>query len=171
MYRYDLGDRYRVLDCIGKLPRLEFAERAGFGSSFTGEKLTEEDIHTAVRNADGNFWSSRQLFTCVPVWGTPPGYTFLVEWDGSSPLTPGRFAANVEAELQRLNLEYAEKRRTERLTPINLRLVKPGAFNRIEESRRLGGASPAQLKHYWIQRNSDVLTYLDSAAMQPWLLP
>lgn len=170
LYRYDLGDRYTVLDRIGKVPRLEFAERAGFGSSFTGEKLTEEDIHTAVQNASGDLRSSRQVFTCVPMWGTPPGYTVVIECADSLVYSPRVFAQRIETELQKLNVEYAEKRRTERLTPISVRRVRPGTFGHIEEDRRKGGASPAQLKHYWIQRNSDLLTYLERDSMRSWLL-
>lgn len=170
LYRYDLGDRYTVIDKVGQLPRLEFAERAGFGSSFTGEKLTEEDIHAAVRTAVGETFSARQLFTCVPVWGTPPGYTVILEWDSAAGVSAQTMAERIEIQLQRLNIEYAEKRRTHRLTTISLFTVKPGTFARVEEQRRQAGASASQLKHYWIQRNDDLLKQLQATDMRSWVV-
>lgn len=170
LYRYDLGDRYRVVDMVGKVPRLEFAERAGFGSSFTGEKLTESDVHEAVRRACGDSFSARQLFTCVPVWGTPPGYTVVLEWTGENGLSSQSMAERIEDQLHKLNIEYAEKRRTHRLTALQLLAVRPGTFAVLEEKRRLAGASASQLKHYWIQRNDDLLQRLQSADMSPWMV-
>ncbi|MCC3768878.1 GH3 auxin-responsive promoter family protein [Streptomyces sp. UNOC14_S4] len=164
LYRYDLGDRYTVVDRVGEVPRMAFAGRSGFGSSFTGEKLTEEDVHNAVRLGLGDDWRFRPLFTCIPVWNTPPGYTLAIEWPEELASTPERFAERVEAQLQRLNIEYAEKRRTERLTPMRVLAVRPGTFAAIDQRRQREGASPAQLKHYWIQRNGDLLRYFDDGA-------
>jgi hypothetical protein len=160
LYRYDVGDRYQVVDRIGGVPRLEFVGRSGFSCSFTGEKLTEEDVYNAVRLALGDLWCSRPMFTCVPVWATPPGYTLAIEWPQRSALPVDEFGARVERELQRLNIEYAEKRQAERLKPISALPLQPGTFGLIEEQRRLEGASSAQLKHHWIQRDGDFMKYL-----------
>lgn len=160
LYRYDVGDRYRVVDRIGGVPRLDFVGRSGFGNSFTGEKLTEEDVYQAVRQALGDRPGTRPMFTCVPVWATPPGYTLAIEWSGAEGVPLDRFTDQVELELQKLNIEYAEKRRSDRLTPLVVRPVPVGAFAAAEERRRLEGASPAQLKHHWIQRNDDILRHL-----------
>jgi hypothetical protein len=159
LYRYDLGDRYRVVDWVGEVPRLEFVGRTGFGSSFTGEKLTEEDIYRAVRGVLGDDWPTRPMFTCVPVWAAPPGYRLVIEWPESAPMAADRFIDLVEDELRRLNIEYAEKRRAHRLTPLAVLPVKPGTFGLIEDRRRLEGASPAQVKHHWIQRDDSFLKY------------
>jgi hypothetical protein len=167
LYRYDVGDRYTVVDRVGGVPRLEFVGRTGFGSSFTGEKLTEEDIYNAVRLALGKEWRTRPMFSCIPVWATPPGYTLVIEWSEVHSLPVNQFADQVEIELQKLNIEYAEKRRTDRLTRITVVRVKPGTFGMIEEWRRLEGAPPAQLKHHWIQRSDDFLRYLTYATMEP----
>lgn len=162
LLRYDLGDRYQVVDRVGEVPRLEFVGRTGFISSFTGEKLTEEDIYHAVRNALHEHWASRPMFTCVPVWATPPGYTLAIELPDGFPVPVRRLADEIESELRRLNIEYAEKRRADRITPISVLPLKPGTFASIEERRRLEGASPAQLKHHWIQRNGDFRKYLEN---------
>jgi hypothetical protein len=167
LYRYDLRDRYTVVDRVGGVPRLDFVGRTGFGSSFTGEKLTEEDVYHAVRLALGPEWRTRPMFSCIPVWATPPGYTLAIEWPETRALPVDRFAERVETELQKLNIEYAEKRRTYRITPVRVLRVRPGTFELIEERRRMDGASPAQLKHHWIQRNDDLLRYLTNATTKP----
>jgi hypothetical protein len=160
LQRYDLGDRYRVVDRVGEVPRLEFVGRTGFVSSFTGEKLTEEDVHLAVRLALGEHWGSRPpMFTCVPVWAQPPGYTLAIELPDGFPVPAGQLAGRVERELRSLNIEYAEKRRAERITPMSVLPVPPGTFAAIEERRLREGASAAQLKHHWIQRGGDFLAY------------
>ena len=160
LYRYALGDLYTVVDRIGQVPRLDFVGRSGFGSSFTGEKLTEKDVYLAVRTALGDQWRSLPLFSCVPVWAAPPGYTLMIEWQEGLPLSAERFADDVEKALQQLNIEYADKRAADRLTPLALLRVPPGTFARVEEQRRREGASPAQLKHHWIQRDGSLLTYV-----------
>lgn len=159
LYRYALGDLYTVVDRIGQVPRLDFVGRSGFGSSFTGEKLTEKDVYLAVQATLGDQWSSLPLFSCVPVWAAPPGYTLMIEWAEDLPLSPDRFAEDVETALQELNIEYAEKRAADRLTPLALLPVPPGTFARVEDRRRREGASPAQLKHHWIQRDDALLTH------------
>jgi hypothetical protein len=166
LYRYDLGDLYTVVGRVGGVPRLEFAGRTGFVSSFTGEKLTEEDIWNAVRIALGPAWRARPMFSCVPVWAMPPGYTLAIEWPAGLGSGVERFATRVDQELQRLNIEYAEKRGTHRLTPMTVLPLRPGTFGAVEEWRRSQGASPAQLKHHWIQRNSDFLKCLGDDAEQ-----
>lgn len=161
--RYDLGDRYHVVDRIGAVPQLDFVGRSGFVSSFTGEKLAEEDVYRAVHLALGERSAPWAMFTCVPVWATPPGYTLAIEWPPGAGTATAGFADRLDAALRELNMEYAEKRNSDRLTPIAVLPVTPGAFRAVEERRRRSGASPAQLKHHWIQRNDDILPYLRDA--------
>jgi hypothetical protein len=161
LYRYDVGDRYTVVDFVGAVPRLEFAGRTGIVGSFTGEKLTEQDVHTAVLNALEDTWHTRPVFSCFPIWATPPGYTIAIEWSAELATSHASLlAARIDAELQRLNIEYAEKRRSSRLRPVRVQPVRHGAFRRAEELRRRAGASPIQLKHHWIHRDMDLLDQL-----------
>ncbi|AEW92831.1 hypothetical protein SCATT_04600 [Streptantibioticus cattleyicolor NRRL 8057 = DSM 46488] len=166
LYRYDVQDVYTAVGTVGELPRLEFAGRAGFGSSFTGEKLTEDHVHQAVREAYDPAWGSLPVFTCVPSWGAPPGYVLAVEW----PARLGRperkgFAAAAEAALQRCNPEYADKRRTERLRPLRLLPLAPGGFVALAEEQRRRGAAAMQIKHHWIQRDGALLELIDELGL------
>ncbi|WP_328471476.1 GH3 auxin-responsive promoter family protein [Streptomyces sp. NBC_00448] len=158
LYRYDIGDVYKVVGKVGAVPRLEFSGRAGFASSFTGEKLTETHIHDSLRLAFAPAWGALPLFTCIPSWGTPPGYVIAVEWpEGLGAVAEAELAVGAERALQRLNSEYAEKRRTDRLTPLRVLPLVAGSFGLIAEEQRRRGAAAMQIKHHWIQRNDALL--------------
>jgi len=155
LYRYDVGDVYRVVGAVGATPRLEFLGRAGFQSSFTGEKLTESDIQTAVIRVLGSGSVDHPHFTGIPVWGTPPHYLVAVEWaDAYDDLDPQDTASRIDAVLQEVNVEYADKRRSGRLHPLRILPLVPGAFRSVAERRFRHGAAGAQIKHHWLQKDA-----------------
>ncbi|MEV5601817.1 GH3 auxin-responsive promoter family protein [Streptomyces sp. NPDC052299] len=166
LYRYDSGDIYRVVGHVGRLPRLEFEGRGGSVSSFTGEKLTEADVHAAIRAAAGSA-SVPNVYCVVPVWGHPPGYSLVME----SPEGPGpashRFRDRVEAELRRLNVEYADKRASRRLAPLSGHTVTPGTFRALAERQVGRGASAAQVKHRWLHADDTLLRQLAELVPDP----
>ncbi|MEU2792627.1 GH3 auxin-responsive promoter family protein [Streptomyces sp. NPDC007100] len=166
LYRYDVGDVYTVLGRVGALPRLEFAGRAGFGSSFTGEKLTEIHVYEAVRAACANALGMLPLFTCIPSWGTPPGYVLAMECGPHlSAAEREAFTAAAETALQSCNPEYAEKRRSGRLRPLRLLPLAPKSFLAIAEAQRRQGAAAMQIKHHWIQRDDTLLSVIDDLGL------
>ncbi|MFI7401684.1 GH3 auxin-responsive promoter family protein [Streptomyces sp. NPDC049541] len=162
LLRYDVGDVYRVAGHYGATPRLEFTGRAGFRASFTGEKLTETQVHEAVVSSLPEGLGGRPLFTCVPVWGAPPRYHVIIE--GAADLGPStleNFAQDIDSALRRINIEYGEKRASRRLGRIEVVATEWGAFARASEERlRARGTSSNQVKHHWLQRDREVLDAL-----------
>lgn len=170
LFRYDTGDIYKVSGWIGAVPRLEFLTRAGFGSSFTGEKLTQFDIHAAVARALEHRWLSCPLFTCIPVWDNPPRYTLAIEWtDALDGVDVAGLAVDVDAAMQEMNVEYASKRTTHRLGALSILRLVPGAFRRAAEHDGNRGLAVTQLKHHWIQKDGAMLELIDqlSLALHP----
>ena len=158
LLRYDVGDVYRVVGRYGATPRLEFTGRAGFRSSFTGEKLTELQVHQAVTESFPRRLGSLPLFTCVPRWGTPPDYLVVIEQpDGLTPADLAAFGRSVDTALQRINPEYGEKRRSRRLGPLTVECTVPDGFARLEDALRARGTSAVQIKHHWLQRDERLL--------------
>jgi hypothetical protein len=153
------GDIDRVVGWVGGLPRLDFEGHKGCVSSFTGEKLTESDVHAAIRSAVGHS-SINHGFCVVPVWGQPPGYVLIMEWQDRAAAGSDRFVGHVESELHRVNSEYAEKQLSHRLAPLRARVVPPGTFNWLAERRAARGASAAQVKHRWLQADGPLLEEL-----------
>lgn len=160
LYRYDVGDVYRVTGTVGATPRLEFLGRTGFQSSFTGEKVTESDVHAAVTRVLGHEQTTHPDFTGIPVWGTPPHYLVAVEWtDAHRARDLEETARHIDDVLQEVNVEYADKRRSGRLRPLQLLPLVPGAFRTVAEHRHHDGAAVAQIKHHWLQKDA---TFLDT---------
>jgi hypothetical protein len=147
--RYNIRDVVRCTGHIGSTPRLEFLNKGAHISSLTGEKVTESQVVSAMREAVRQAGASLSFYTVAPVWGDPPGYRILIERsDITSPVQLDRLVRSADAALQVHNCEYGEKRTTGRLSPLTPVLLPPGTWHRFTRSRqtRLGG-SIEQYKH------------------------
>lgn len=139
LYRYDIHDVVRCVGFEGTAPILAFLNKGAFFSSITGEKLTEFQVVSAVRQSFEELRLPIQHFTVAPVMGERPGYLLLLEPDAHG----GRreeLAGLVESHLGRLNCEYAEKSRTGRLEPLAIREVPSGTWDsfRRQKTRERG---------------------------------
>lgn len=166
LYRYLVGDLYKVLGYVGRVPRLEFVGREGHFSSFTGEKLTETQVMKAGQGAMDRLELHYQTFTCCPVWGQPPHYAFLVEPRGSwRPSVVARLEEELDVQLGLANCEYGGKRASKRLARARVIVVEPGMFQRLWDARVSGGGvSSAQLKHSCLQKDARLLDEIQNLA-------
>lgn len=136
LYRYDLGDVVRVEGRHLAMPVLSFLRRAGRVHSFTGEKLTENQVTLAVGAAAERCGVTLAGFTAVPTWDVPPRYQVCAEAKGApSWLHLRQLVHQIEAELQAANIEYASKRESGRLERVELVLVRPGSFEQLRRAR------------------------------------
>ncbi len=112
LYRYQIHDLVRCVGFHGKAPVIEFLNKGAHFSSMTGEKVSEFQVVAAVREAQGRLGIPLKSFLLLPNWGQPPHYVLLVEEDDlpTGEEVEGRLAAEVEARLARLNVEYENKR-------------------------------------------------------------
>jgi hypothetical protein len=162
LWRYDIGDVYRVIGRVGAVPRLEFAGRSGAFSSFTGEKLTETDVFSAVSRSLQEASADAPNFSCFPVWGTPPHYVVAIEWsDGLQRSESQALAKRIDQALSAVNVEYAAKQSGGRLGPLAVVKLAPGAFAKAARQRIGQGSASAQIKHHWLQRDASMLKVLD----------
>src|SRR5690606_30070201 len=163
IYRYDTQDVYKVVGWVGKTPRIDFVGRSNVGSSFTGEKLSEDNIYQAVRKTLNGLCEKLPLFSCIPVWANPPHYVITVE-AGDEALVENHAAIErrLQEQLCAVNEEYADKCSSHRLEPLKLVLLQPGAFNVINKINVNNGISSAQVKHLWIQPNDRLLKLFES---------
>ncbi len=109
--RYDTGDVFRCRALVDGLPDLRFARRAGLAWSFTGEKLTGQQVQEALDRLP-----SDQPITLVPSAPPEGGLPHYRAVAGSSP--DDALCRRLDDLLGELNLEYAGKRRSGRLGPI-----------------------------------------------------
>jgi hypothetical protein len=138
LYRYDLADLVRVVGWWRRVPLLEFVARAGETSSMVGEKLTGAQVVAAARAA---LPPGVIGFVIAPIPEDPARYLLGVEG-----AVDGATAARFDAALEASNVEYASKRRTDRLAPLGLVALPPGTFDRWRRSRAEAGAADGQIK-------------------------
>ncbi|MBN1341222.1 MAG: GH3 auxin-responsive promoter family protein [Phycisphaerae bacterium] len=149
LYRYDLGDRVRMAGWFNEAPLIEFLCKASHTSSLTGEKLTERQVISAVQSANqGGQWRINN-FVMAPRWASPPYYVFHVE--RSIARNAERLAHAVDEELRRVNIEYDNKRSTDRLAPLAVNLVPDGYLAMLDRKKRVANAGRSeQYKHVFL---------------------
>ena len=164
LYRYDLGYRVRVTGRMGQAPMIEFLSRDAHTSSMTGEKLTEDQVVSAMRGIP----EASQLaldFILAPRFGELPRYRLYLE-AGEHGISPD-LAQRFDAALCKTNVEYAGKRESGRLGPVQLAELVPGTLaqrdRRLRESRSRTGE---QFKHQYLLPRPGLDSDLD-AAMVP----
>ncbi|WP_417390569.1 GH3 auxin-responsive promoter family protein [Gimesia sp.] len=149
LYRYHICDVVRCTGYYRQTPLLEFLHKGAHISNLTGEKITESQVVTAVRNAVAQASLEIGQYSLIPQWGEPPRYQLLFEASAlsSSDQLPTLLAA-LDQQLQETNCEYAEKRQSGRLAlPVACELTA-GTWARFaaERQQKLGG-SIEQYKH------------------------
>lgn len=158
IYRYDTHDVYKAVGWVGKTPRIEFIGRSNVGSSFTGEKLTEDNIYQAVKATLNGVCGKLPFFSCIPIWGNPPKYVIAIEATEQA-LVEQRteLEKTLDKYLGEINEEYKDKCLSNRLQKLSLVLLKPGAFSDINKININNGISSAQVKHLWLQPSDRLL--------------
>ena len=148
--RYRLHDIVRVVDFYGQNPVIEFIERQGQLLDVVGEKTAEHHIVEAIAAACYRV-NARLLdyFVTPDTQRTPAGYVLAIEgWQGRS--NNDQFVREllgaVEAALRKTAPDYDEERELGTLGPMDLVLLKPGAFERMREQRIAAGGSANQIK-------------------------
>lgn len=138
--RYQTGDLFRCERKLHHLPDLTFVRRRTLEYSFTGEKLTGDQLTIVFEQLRAQYPEllADRFLTCVP--SQPPHYKVLVI--GDSPTSNDEFhqvlAANCDALLSEMNCEYRTKRSSGRLGPIevaNIRLKDFVAMNHAWETQ------------------------------------
>lgn len=159
LYRYRMGDCFRVLRLGDGVPEIEFLYRSGKTSSITGEKLTEYQVILASQVTSSELAASPADFLYYPCSGHIPHYGLLIETDMSDQRcreTMRRWSERFEHHLADINSEYADKRSSGRLGQATIHLTGPGSLQQSRLKHRRPGVSDDQVK---AERLSSVLDY------------
>ena len=148
LYRYMIHDLVRCVGFEGNTPLVEFLSKGAHFSSLTGEKLSEYQVVLAVNEAQRAVGVRLGAYLALPHWGEPPHYHLLVEeTDVADEAAADRLADEVERQLQRVNLEYENKRSTLRLGPIRAIRIPAGSWVDFQRRRlRKSGGTVEQYK-------------------------
>ncbi len=156
--RYATDDLFACVERVRGLPDLRFVRRQGLAYSFTGEKLTGEQVEAALAalRAEAPALRARgaqlALFPSLPaarggaLAGELPRYRLALAWPGQPDpsVDLARLGAAFEAHLAACNGEFAAKRESGRLGPTGAVAV---AYDEL--ARRLGGAPPGEGARRW----------------------
>jgi hypothetical protein len=147
LYRYHISDLVEVTGFLGHTPMVKFLGKGSRFSNLTGEKLSEHHVTQAVEEVQRASGYSVGSYTVAPVWDdVRPYYAIVVEapdvrdgWGG--------FLVQLDAAMQRLNIEYESKRSGGRLGLLQAKIVPDGFWSKWDADRLAKtGGSPEQFK-------------------------
>jgi GH3 auxin-responsive promoter len=147
LYRYDINDLVRVTGFHGETPLIEFLRKGRDITNITGEKLHVNQLIQAVAQAQNTARVAiRHFHGCADV--DKSRYAFAVELDGTVPEPQALtvLLRELDASLQALNIEYGQKRQSQRLNAPVLQIMKPGWFERKTGVALRNGAPDSQYK-------------------------
>lgn len=133
LYRYDIGDLIRVVGYHGEAPLIEFLNKGDHVCSLAGEKLTEHQVVLAMERACAELRTAVPHFILLPQWAHPPGYLLCVDEDDARQTELSSLAVALERKLNEVNVEYASKRQSDRLGPVQAAVLPPGTLARLDQ--------------------------------------
>jgi hypothetical protein len=150
LYRYHIHDLVRVTGFFNRTPLLEFLSKGAHFANVTGEKVSEYQVTHAMGEVLHELDLSLTAYTLAPCWDEErPYYSLFVERGDLANGEQGlRLVELLDRRLQEVNIEYASKRDSARLGPIQLELLPNGAWSQWDRQRlaRTGGTAE-QYKH------------------------
>ena len=121
--RYHTKDLFLCRRKVDGLPDLAFVRRRGLSHSFTGEKITGEQLSLVFDQLQNQYPQvfAENFLTCVPSHGfeTTPHYKLVVIGDGKVAAEINVLAARCDELLSEMNCEYRSKRASGRLGAVS----------------------------------------------------
>lgn len=191
--RYQMNDVVQVVGFYEKAPLVVFLHKGGAMSSITGEKLSENHIVAAVektleilKKENPNFinahLSTLQGFAAAPLLpakltsqsqDAPPSYLLAIDvgmQDHKADILNQMaltFAPAFDRALQDANIEYAAKRESLRLGPVEVTLLPAGSWQAHRAKRVAAGAPDAHVKIPHLSSDGRLLVDLGLATSDP----
>lgn len=164
--RYDIGDRVRVVGRLGEAPIVEFLSKGAHTSSLAGEKLTEHQVVTAMAQVAAASARRVEQFILAPQFADPPYYRLYIEADPATPKGLAEHtAAALDDALSSANVEYASKRKSLRLGPIQAATLPSGSLARVDAHLRARQAGRSeQFKHRYLMSDCGAAEQILAAA-------
>ena len=148
LYRYEMNDIVEVTGLHGRTPVIRFVQKGKGVVSYTGEKLYESQVITAVESVLAVRRGAYEFIAAVGlVVDDMPQYVFLIEFaDPPDDEEAKSIILKLDQELGRQNSEYLTKRDSGRIRPPVLRIIKHGEFNSYRKREVGKGKNDGQFK-------------------------
>lgn len=152
--RYDIGDRVRVTGWYGAAPMVAFLSKGAHTSSLAGEKLTEHQVVEAMQRLAAGGRAVIESFVLVPCFAERPYYRLYADGDALPAAIRGcgaEFSRDFDRALCAMNIEYEQRRQTDRLGGVEVFVTPPEFLARRDAGRRSAASSRAeQFKHQYL---------------------
>ncbi|MBI5546515.1 MAG: GH3 auxin-responsive promoter family protein [Deltaproteobacteria bacterium] len=146
LYRYDMNDVLEVVGHFNSAPIVRFLFKGKGITSITGEKLSEAQLIEAMSIASRRSGVGYEFFMGYADTERQR-YCLYVEFAaGTAPARRRDFQQAVDQALGEVNVEYRAKRKSERLSPLEVVPLGGGAFERYRALRLAEGAHDGQFK-------------------------
>jgi|TARA_B100002003_G_scaffold109492_1_gene101364 hypothetical protein len=154
LYRYFMNDIVRVTGLFYNTPTIEFVQKGKGVTNITGEKLYESQVIAAVRTAEDatGFVSGFFLMLADAV---QERYRLVVECATPTDNWAQQTVESVERHLMAGNVEYAAKRASGRLQPLELLPVRSGTGDAYKQHCLQQGQREGQFKLIALQYQAD----------------
>jgi hypothetical protein len=160
LYRYFMNDLVEVTGQYRRTPLIRFVQKGRGVTSLTGEKLYEAQIIEAVQAAV-RFYIFAAPFFILVADEERCAYTLYVESDTPARPTTSEVAADIDARLASLNIEYHSKRASGRLAPLVLAWLRQGTGDAYKAACVRAGQREGQFKPVVLQYRSKLLLPLE----------
>jgi hypothetical protein len=144
----------RVTGRYRKTPLLRFVQKGQGTTSITGEKLHEDQVLQALARAEQAFgFSTRFVMTLADELN--PGYRMYLESAQLTDVRLDELGAWLDDTLAELNIEYRNKRDSERLRPLVALRLSAGADEAYKAHRLAQVQREGQYKYLVLQYQKD----------------
>lgn len=164
LYRYNIRDIVRCTGFLGQAPKLIFLNKGANFSSITGEKLSEFQVVTAITQVQELTQIDLGDFCMAPQMEDRPNYVLLTE----ATLNPAEIESISRAlddMLGRLNVEYADKRRSGRVLPLAVRQIPKGTWSALRRIKSSDRGNFEEYKHRCLVGDLDFIKRITSATL------
>ena len=145
LYRYHIQDVVRCVGWEGRAPLIEFLNKGKHVSNITGEKISEYQVSRAMEEACDQLELRLGAFALAPRFRREiPYYGLFVELEELRDVaTANALASRLDDALCKANCEYAAKRASGRLEPVELQPLPRGTWAEFDRDRitRTGAAA------------------------------
>ena len=151
LYRYRLGD---IVKCVGnynKTPMIEFLYRRGSLLNLVGEKVSENEIFTALTETIKNLENKSEIVdytTRIDLSSSSLNYVLYIELSQEFEVLPNLklYQNKIDDILSSLNVRYLNYRKSNSIGKPQVKLVKRDAFKRLKQKILSRGSSETQFK-------------------------
>ncbi len=132
LYRYNMNDLMKVEGFYNEFPMLRFIQKGAGITSLTGEKLHEEQFISAISETEKET-NIKTLFYIGFADIDISGYRFFIEFEDDLDKEKIRgFCKSVDEKLLKINIEYEAKRKSNRIKPPVIHVLKKHAFDNFK---------------------------------------